>query len=113
MGLIHGTITRDGLKAHAAARFGDMVKAVVDIERGVMALGAELHADDEAELLDDGSRQANLWGINLYPDETGEEFVEFDSMINVRPGSGNRSRSVEDPVIRETIRRVVDSIIVE
>jgi hypothetical protein len=65
-----------------------MVKAVVNVDRRIMAISAELHADEEAALLEDGSRQAALWGINLYPNETGDPFVEFDSMINVRRRRG-------------------------
>ena len=81
----------------AESLFGDLVKAVVDVERGIMAIGGELHADEEAVLLDDGGRQEDLWGINLYPDSVGQrDFVEFDSMINVRPRLLNNSRSVED-----------------
>jgi hypothetical protein len=91
--------------------FGDLVKAVVDVERGMMVLDAELHADQEALLLDQGSRQTDLWGINLYPDLTGEEFVEFDSMINVRPVQGNRSRGVEDDAVRARIRAIVDGLV--
>jgi hypothetical protein len=92
--------------------FGDLVKAVVDVERGIMAASAELHSDEEAALLDDGSRQADLWGINLYPADYGDEkWLEFDSMINVRPSQGNRSRSVEDPALRERIVTVVGALV--
>jgi hypothetical protein len=96
----------------AAEQFGDFVKAVVDIEREVMAIGGELHADEEALLLEDGSRQADLWGINLYPDLPTEELVEFDSMTNVRPSQGNRSRGVDDPDRRRRIEVLVRRLIV-
>lgn len=96
----------------SAGRFGDLVKAVVDVDRAIMLIDAELHSDQEAELLADGSRQQDLWGINLYPDAPEEDWIEFDSMINLRPSAGNRSRSVEDPVIRsriiEIVRRMVE-----
>lgn len=95
----------------ALARFGDMVKASVDIGRGVMALGGELHSDEEALLLDDGARQADVWGINLYPNESGDDWIEFDSMINVRPAQGNRSRGVDDPTIQSEIRRLVGELV--
>lgn len=95
----------------AQARFGDMVKAVVDVARGVMAVSGELHADEEALLLEDGSRQNDLWGINLYPGELGPDWIEFDSMINVRPSQNNRSRGVDDEVTRTTIRRIVDRLV--
>lgn len=95
----------------ASQQFGDMVKAVVDIEEGIMAIGGELHSDEEAMLLDQGSLQSNLWGINLYPDKPSEEWIEFDSMINVRPSSGNRSRSVESAEIREAVTRIVQRLV--
>lgn len=86
----------------------EMVKGVVDVKRGILGIDAEMHADIEKELLLGGSEQDDLWGINLYPDGFDEEgIVEFDSMINVRPRQGNRSRGVEDPEVREKIREVV------
>ena len=95
----------------AADGFGDMIKAVVDVKRSIMVIGAELHADEEAALLDDGSRQPDLWGINLYPDETGDGWIEFDSMINVRPAQGNRSRGVDDAEMRLSIRGVLSRLV--
>ncbi|HUP18606.1 MAG TPA: DUF5674 family protein [Gemmatimonadota bacterium] len=105
--IVRESISRDELRARAEEEFGDMVKAVADVARGLLAIGGELHSDQEAALLDDGSRQTDLWGINLYPDGSPEEWLEFDSVINVRPSQGNRSRDVEDPAIRDTIRRIV------
>ena len=105
--IIRDSIARADLLAIASRQFGDMVKAVVDIDRRIMAIGAELHADEEAALLEDGSAQAVLWGINLYPNEPGDALIEFDSMINVRPSQGNRSRTVENETTREQIRTVV------
>lgn len=95
----------------ASAMFGDLVKAVVDIRREVMAVDAELHSDEEAFLLGAGSSQEDLWGINLYPAQPGNDFVEFDSMINLRPSRGNRSRGIEDAAIRERILVIVGSIV--
>ena len=100
------TISLDEIRALAQARFGDMIKGVVDLERGILLLDADLHADQEASLLADGSTQANLWGINLYPDVAGEDWLEFDSMINLRPSFGNRSRGVDDAGHARGDRRV-------
>lgn len=91
----------------AGELFGDMVKAVVDVDRELIAVDAELHSDLEALLLQDGSKQKNLWGINLYPEMQGDEFVEFDAMINMRPSQDNRSRGVEDENIRKQILKIV------
>lgn len=105
--IIREGITRSELADQARHQFGDMVKAVVDVQRKIMAVGGELHSDEEAALLDDGSKQADLWGINLYPGEPGSDWIEFDSMINVRPAQGNRSRTVEAVGVKEAIRRIV------
>ncbi len=105
-------VTLEELRRLAADQFGDFVKAVVDVGRGVMAIGGELHADEEATLLDEGARQADLWGINLYPDRPVAEMVEFDSMINVRPSQSNRSRGVEDPTVRRQIQVIVERLVV-
>lgn len=91
-----------------AAMFGDMVKAVVDVDRELVALDGELHSDLEALLLEDGSKQKNLWGINIYPEMQGEEFIEFDSVINMRPSQGNRSRGVDDKELRKKIIEIVN-----
>lgn len=109
--IIREPLARSELVSIAAEQFGSMVKAVVDVERGIMALGGELHSDEEALLLDDGSTQSGLWGINLYPGEGDEDWIEYDSMINVRPSQGNRSRGVEDEAIRDVIRRVVTGLV--
>jgi len=103
--------TRARLAALAEGQFGDMVKAVVDVKRGVMAIGGELHSDEEAALIEDGSAQEHLWGVNLYPAEGVDAWIEFDSMINVRPSQGNRSRNVDDGVLRDRIREVVSELV--
>jgi len=109
--IVRRPISRADLATLAAQQFGDMVKAAVDVARGIMAIGAELHSDEEAALLEDGSRQPDVWGINLYPGEAGDGFIEFDSMINVRPAQGNRSRGVDDEGRRKSIRTVVVALV--
>lgn len=111
MMLITESITRVQLKQLAEQSFGDFVKAVVDIRRHSMVVGGELHADAEKMLLEHGSTQADLWGINLYPDAADQQLIEFDSMINIRPQANNRSRSVEDPVIQHTITALVHRLV--
>jgi len=107
MKIVSDLLTSEELKQMASAMFGNMVKAVVDIERERIALDAELHSDLEALLLQDGSKQKDLWGINLYPELQGDEFIEFDSMINIRPSLGNRSRGVDNPAVCERITGIV------
>jgi len=76
-----------------------------------MIVDAQMHADEEDFLLEDGSEQGNLWGINIRPYETSEKFIEFDSMINMRPGWGNNSRGVDDPKMRERIIKIVNKLV--
>ena len=110
--LVNDPVTLAHLSDLAEHSFGDLVKAVVDVERAVMAIGGELHADEEARMIAVGSRQADLWGINLYPGGHGRpDWIEFDSMINVRPRQGNRSRSVEAPETRQRIVEIVERLV--
>ncbi len=106
MRIISNAISMADLTVMAKARFGDLVKAVVDVERELMAVDGELHSDEEALLLENGSLQRNLWGINIYP-EIEKDWIEFDSIINIRPSQNNRSRGVDDAAIREKIINVV------
>lgn len=111
MKIIHGPISREELRKIAQKKFGNLVKAVVDVEKEIMAMDAELHADEEAALLEQGSEQQDVWGINLYPDISGPDWIEFDSMINVRPSQGNLSRRIDDEKIRERVILVVKKLI--
>lgn len=106
-------ITLAKIKELALQRMGDMVKIVVDLERQKMALGGEMHADEEQLLLEDGSKQSDLWGINIYPDLPVADRIEFDSMINIRPRQNNRSRGVEGAQIRQQILVLVDKLIID
>ncbi len=111
--ILNSQLTKADLSELASKYFGDMVKGVVDIDRGLLAIDAELHADLESMLLEQGSQQESLWGINLYPEMDDEDFLEFDSLINIRPMQGNRSRGVEDEEIREKIKELVEKWIRE
>jgi len=109
--IVRSSIVLAELKTMAENSFGNLVKAVVDTDRKIMAVDGELHADEEALLLEDGSAQKHLWGINIYPELEGQDRIEFDSLINIRPSQKNRSRGVEDPAIREDIMRVVADLV--
>lgn len=113
MQLIKDTISIKELKQMSEKMFGGLVKAVVDIEQEIMVVDAGLHADEEYFLLENGSQQEHLWGINLFPDKFGAEgFVVFDSMINLRPSWGNKSRGVDDPRIQEKIKKIINTLVV-
>ena len=107
MEIITKSLSLEELKQMAASTFGDLVKAVVDVDREILAVDAELHSDLEALLLDNGSKQKALWGINLYPEIEEGDFVEFDSLINMRPSQNNMSRGVEAEEVRKRIIEIV------
>jgi hypothetical protein len=111
MKLVEKKITLEELKEMSGKMFGNLVKAVVDIEKEIMAVDAGLHADEESLLLENGSAQKNLWGINLYPEMTGDDFLEFDSMINLRPAQNNRSRGVDDVEIQKKIIAIINKLV--
>jgi len=114
MQIVRDPIAVSLLAQMADRMFGELVKAVVDVELGIMAIDAEMHSDEEALLLGEGSRQAGLWGINLHPRQFGTPaFIEFDSIINIRPSQGNRTRSVDDPAARAQVRSVIDRLVTE
>jgi len=111
MEIITDKISVAKLKEMADKMFGNLVKAVVDTRKEIMAIDGELHADEQALLLENGSKQENLWGINIYLDKSGEDFVEFDSVINIRPSQQNRSRSVDNPEIKKKLLEIVNKLV--
>lgn len=113
MKLVEKNIPLTTLKKMASRTFGGLVKVVVDIKKGIMVVDGEMHADEEKILLEKGSKQDNLWGINIYPYESGDNFIEYDSLINVRPRTGNFSRNVEDKQIKEKIQRIINKLVVK
>jgi len=112
MQIVREKVSLEELKEMSKKMYQDLVKAVVDIEKEVMVLNAEFHSDEEEFLLREGSKQDNLWGINLHPDNVNDEkWVEFDSMINIRPRLGNKSRYVEDANLRKKIISIVNKLV--
>lgn len=113
MQLVKGKVSIADLKKMSEKMFNKIVKAVVDIELGIMAIDAEMHVDLESFLLDENeSEQDNLWGINLHPNKkSDDEFVEFGSVINIRPMVGNNSRFIEDAQVRKKIILIVNKLV--
>jgi hypothetical protein len=109
--LVESRLDPAELRRLVAAHFEDMVKYVVDVERGIAAVGGELHADEEALLLDHGSRQEHLWGANYYPGRGEVGCIEYTSLINIRPAQGNRSMVIADEAMRERVREITFALI--
>ena len=110
--IVKDKISRMELKALAHEQYGDVIKVAVDIEQEIMGVGGELHVDIQSILIEkENSKGKDTWGINLYLDKSGEDFIEFDSMINLKPNFGNRSRDVESEEIKSRIREIVNKLV--
>ena len=111
MRIIKENITLKELDNIAKSMFGNLVKAVVDVEKEIMAVGGELSSDEEAILIENGSKQNNLWGINIYPEIKDDSWIEFDSMINIQPSQKNLSRGIDNPKIKKTVIDIVNRLV--
>lgn len=109
MRILEQPISKDKLVEESTNFIDDkVIKGVVDVERGLLAVDSPMHYDCEQLLLENGSRQQALWGINLYLDSDSiDDLVEFDSMINVRPSQNNRTRGIDDPKTQAKVKEVV------
>ncbi len=101
-------IPPETLRRLADESFGDMIKFVVDIKKGIISAGGGLHSDEEEQLLKEGSLQEDLWGGNYYPDLTGEDRIEYKSMINIRPKDGNTQQDIQSKSTRQHVRALAE-----
>ncbi len=111
MKIVTEKITINELAEMSKKMFDRLVKAVVDVEKGIMAVDGELHSDEQELLIEEGSNHENLWGINIYPDVKDESWIEFDSLINLKPALGHRTRGVENQETREKITKIVNKLV--
>lgn len=108
------TISIAELNEMAEKMYGTLVKADIDVVKKIVIIDMDMHVDGEQELLENGSQQTDVWGINLQPAKFGtDEFIEFDSMINIRPRQNNLSRSVEDAAVRQKINDIISGAVHE
>lgn len=110
--IVKDKITREELKTLAREQYGDIIKAVVDIDQEIIGVGGELHVDIQSILIEqENSETNNTWGINLLLDKEGDDFIQFDSMINLKPLFGNKTRGVDDVEIQNKIKKIVNNIV--
>lgn len=109
--IIENPLSYEEFRSVSEEAFPGVVKGVVDLEKEIIAVGGEMHADEELILLEKGSKQENLWGINFHLDQPAEEWIVFDSMINIRPRQGNRSRTVESEEIQKRILVIAQKLV--
>jgi hypothetical protein len=105
--LIRSRATPEQL-AEMLETLGDYIKLAVDIDHHILAGGGALHADCEAVLQENGSRQDAVWGADWVP---SSQRVYFEALINLRPAQQNPSMTIQDPGIRDRIERVVRELL--
>ncbi len=112
--IVKKSISKKQLADIAKSQFGNLVKAVVDVGQGIMAVGGEMHTDEEVALMEkESSEREHTWGINLFPEKSREGWIEFDSIINIKPTYNNRSRDIENREIKEKIKMIVNKLVIE
>ena len=110
--IIKEKISEEEFKKIAQEGFGDIIKGVVDIKKEIIAVGGELHSDEQELLIDkEGSKSENLWGINIYPAKLREQWLEFNSLINIKPLFGNSSMEIESSEIKEKIKEIINKLV--
>jgi hypothetical protein len=92
--------------------FVEMLKVVVDVEKEILTVDAELHADLEQLLIENGSDQQNLWGANIYPLKSKNDFIEYTALINIRPAMGNKSMEVLDKDVRSRMEKIIRTLLI-
>ncbi|MES2060034.1 MAG: DUF5674 family protein [Patescibacteria group bacterium] len=111
--VIKDTIGLPEVQEIAQEFYFPMIKGVVDIEKGIIALGGEYHNDANMLLQkEEGCKQSDIWGFNIYTDKPKEEWLEYTSLINIRPAVGNRSMIVGDQIIRDKMKAIINSKII-
>jgi hypothetical protein len=105
--IIDKKITDIELREIAKDFYGDMVKGVVDIEKEILAMGGEYHMDANNVLIEDNSKQQNIWGFNWYFNKNGDERIEYISLINIRPAQGNRVMEIQDVILRDKMKAII------
>jgi hypothetical protein len=110
--IIKEKISLEEVKKMAEEQYNNMIKAVVDIEKEIMAIGGELHSDANELLSNAGSDQKNVWGINIFPGKSREEWIEFNSLINIKPKEGNLDMDIKLNEVKNKIEEIVNKLIV-
>ncbi|MEK7093492.1 MAG: DUF5674 family protein [Patescibacteria group bacterium] len=110
--IVETTIALSDLRDVAKEFYDDMVKGAVDIENDIAAFGGEYHIDASNVLVEQGSHQGDIWGFNVLLDQPKESWIEYTSLINIRPQAGNRGMEVMDAKVRDRMKKILDALIV-
>jgi len=107
--IVKDKISTAELKEISKEFYVSMVKGVVDIENEIMALGGEYHIDANGVLIMEGSKQSDIWGFNIVFERSRDSWIEYISLINIRPQVGNMDMEVQDNLIRDKMKKIINS----
>lgn len=105
--IVEDSITKEEMAEIAQEFYVNIIKGVIDVEREIIALGGEYHMDANMVLIEHGSQQDNIWGFNIYLNRDGDDWLEYASLINIRPAAGNRSMFIEDKELCDKIKKII------
>lgn len=107
--VVKDKISTAELKELGKVFYDTMIKGVVDIENEIIAFGGEYHIDANGVLIDEGSRQSDIWGFNIVFERSKDSWIEYISLINIRPQAGNMNMEVQDSLIRDKMKKIINS----
>lgn len=107
--IVEDKISLQELREIAEEFYVTMVKGVIDIEKEIIAFGGEYHADANEVIIESGSRQSDVWGFNIYFNRPRDSWIEYISLINIRPQAGNMEMEIQDNTVRNKIKTIINS----
>ncbi len=112
--IVKQKLSHEELATITKENYGDMMKVVVDIEKGICAVGGEFHAEGKKLLMEkEGCEAKNLYGARLYPWQSPENRLDYTSQINPRPEEGRNNATIEDKDLRKTIKAVINKLLLD
>lgn len=107
--LLEKPVSMNDVRVFAQEDYGTMIKGTVDIVENKVAIGGDYHMETCELLVEHGSSHQNIWGFNIRFEENQAGILEFDSLVNIKPALGNKSRSVENPEVIEKATEIIHS----
>ncbi len=107
--ILEKPVSMDYVRELAVEWYGTMIKGTVDIAKNKVAIGGKYHVESCELLVEGGGDHTNVWGFNIRFEEDQNGILEFDSLVNIKPSLGNKSRSVENPEIIKKATEIIHS----
>ena len=83
--------------------FDVYIKTVIDVKRKICSAGCDRHYDSEKILLEQGSKQEDLWGGGI---DLETKVIDCNSIINIRPQQANTSNEIQENSTRKEFEKL-------